>query len=346
MGCGASIESKESKLIDKDLANERKIMYREMKLLLLGTGDSGKSTIAKQMRYIHTTGFNEDEISNFKDILQQNVLSCINILCRQILEHDLKLDSENKTLLEKVDYFSEINPFELPLTSDLGKEIEMVWSNEQIKKFYVDVGRIFLPEVAGYCLSQVARISTDDFKPNEEDILKCRQRTTGMKETVFTVEDVKFRLLDVGGQKNERRKWIHYFEDVKTIIFCASLSDYDIDLAEEAGINRMHDSLKLWEEIINNPFFKNTSVVLFLNKNDIFKEKISRIPLTKCFPEYPGPNDYDKALEYIRNKYFVCVPAGRSVLAHVTTATDRENITVVFDAVRRTVIAQVLKMNY
>lgn len=52
--------------------------------------------------------------------------------------------------------------------------------------------------------------------------------------------------------------------------------------------NRMHESMKLFDSICNNKWFTDTSIILFLNKKDLFEEKIKRSPLTICYPEYPG----------------------------------------------------------
>ena len=52
--------------------------------------------------------------------------------------------------------------------------------------------------------------------------------------------------------------------------------------------NRMEESLKLFESIVNNRWFVETSVILFLNKKDLFEEKITTSPLTICFPDYSG----------------------------------------------------------
>ncbi|KAM9988702.1 hypothetical protein ACTFIY_004759 [Dictyostelium cf. discoideum] len=342
MGCNSSTEAKQSDKIDRTLYDEKKSQEREIKLLLLGSGDSGKSTIAKQMRYIHTKGFSNEEIATFVEIMHSNVLSSIQILIRNV-----PVDQLGSDLKEKANYYSSINPYELPLTPDIGLEIDRLWKNEAIQKlFSTNRAELNLPEVTAYCLDQVERISSETYTPTQEDVLRCRQRTTGMKETQFNVEDIKFRLIDVGGQKNERRKWMHYFEDVKSIIFCVALGDYDMNLVEDETINRMEDSLKLWNDIVNNPFFKNTSFVLFLNKNDIFREKIKKIPLVDYFPDYQGGFNYEKGIEYIRNKFFSSVPTATTIVAHVTTATDTENITIVFDAVRRNIIQSILKLHY
>lgn len=52
--------------------------------------------------------------------------------------------------------------------------------------------------------------------------------------------------------------------------------------------NRMHESMKLFDSICNNKWFTDTSIILFLNKKDLFEEKIKRSPLTICYPEYAG----------------------------------------------------------
>lgn len=135
-------------------------------------------------------------------------------------------------------------------------------------------------------------------------------------------------MFDVGGQRSERKKWIHCFEGVTAIIFCSSLSDYDLVLAEDEEMvpkksssfihsyyffsesdwtwldvlqqllywsflfpvlqNRMHESMKLFDSICNNKWFEETSIILFLNKKDLFEEKVKKSPLSICFPDYPG----------------------------------------------------------
>ena len=95
-------------------------------------------------------------------------------------------------------------------------------------------------------------------------------------------------MFDVGGQRSERKKWIHCFEGVTSIIFCVALSGYDLVLAEDEEMNRMMESMKLFDSICNNKWFVETSIILFLNKKDLFEDKIRHSPLTICFPEYKG----------------------------------------------------------
>jgi hypothetical protein len=63
--------------------------------------------------------------------------------------------------------------------------------------------------------------------PTTQDILRTRVKTTGIVEINFSFKDLNFRVFDVGGQRSERKKWIHCFEDVTAIIFIVALSEYD-----------------------------------------------------------------------------------------------------------------------
>jgi GTPase SAR1 family protein len=100
-----------------------------------------------------------------------------------------------------------------------------------------------------------------------------------------------FRFIDVGGQRAERRKWIHCFDDVVAVIFFASLSEYDQTLAEAIDTNRMSESISLFKQLLALKFFESTPVILFLNKYDLFEEKIKRVPLTVMYPQYKGKKE-------------------------------------------------------
>merc|ERR1712154_441940 len=95
-----------------------------------------------------------------------------------------------------------------------------------------------------------------------------------------------------GGQRSERNKWIHCFDSVTAVLFVASLSCYDQALFELDYVNAMQEALSLFDEICNSRWFKRTSLILFLNKSDLFKLKIAKKDLTVCFPDYQGQNTF------------------------------------------------------
>uniref|UniRef100_A0A3B4VGD9 Guanine nucleotide-binding protein G(o) subunit alpha n=1 Tax=Seriola dumerili TaxID=41447 RepID=A0A3B4VGD9_SERDU len=108
--------------------------------------------------------------------------------------------------------------------------------------------------------------------------------------------------------------------------------------------NRMHESLMLFDSICNNKFFIDTSIILFLNKKDLFAEKIKKSALSICFPEYTGPNTYEDAAAYIQAQFESKNRSpNKEIYCHMTCATDTGNIQVVFDAVTDIIIANNLR---
>jgi len=122
-------------------------------------------------------------------------------------------------------------------------------------------------------------------------------------------------------------------------------------LVEDDEMNRMVESMKLFDSICNNKWFVITSIILFLNKKDLFAEKIRRSPLTICFPDYQGSNTYEEAATYIQfqfeslNKRKDGPQAGqKEIYSHFTCATDTNNIRFVFDAVTDIIIKENLRI--
>ena len=106
-----------------------------------------------------------------------------------------------------------------------------------------------------------------------------RMRTTGIQEEAVLVDGVTFSIIDVGGQRNERKKWMHQFDSVTSVIFVASLSEYDQALFEDASMNRLTEALDLFADVANSKWFVNSSIILFLNKSDLFEQKIAHVDL-------------------------------------------------------------------
>ena len=109
-------------------------------------------------------------------------------------------------------------------------------------------------------------------------------------------------MLDVGGQRSERKKWIHCFDEAKAVIFIAALSDYDLFLFEDPTVNRMRESIRLFGSIANNRWFIAASMILFLNKSDIYTQKLQKgaTSIAVCFPTFEGnPLDYEETTTFI-----------------------------------------------
>jgi GTPase SAR1 family protein len=314
-------------------------MDREFKLLLLGGGESGKSTIAKQMKIIHLNGFTEEERKTYKDIIHSNVIMSMRALVLAAERLGVEILPENK---ERAAVFTTNSILaEQELTPKIGEHVKALWKDENIQKLLERSNEFQLNDSATYYFNEIDRL-IGDFTPTEQDVLRARAKTTGITEIEFDIEQSHFRMVDVGGQRSERKKWIHCFQEVTAVIFCAALSEYDLKLYEDETVNRMHEALKLFDEICNSRWFGNTSIVLFLNKSDLFKDKIQKVTLSVCFPDYDGGLDYDKGVKYITEKFVNLNRDTKSkqVYPHVTGATDTSNIKFVFAAVKDIILNQ------
>jgi len=193
-------------------------------------------------------------------------------------------------------------------------------------------------------LDKVIKLAKKDYVPDNDDILRSRHKTTGIYETELENEGSLINIIDVGGQRSERRKWMMCFPDVTAMIFCVSLSGYDLKLIEDNETNRIHEDIDLFGEIVNSKWFVKTPVIIFLNKSDLFEEKIKTVPLTVAFPEYDGEQNFDEGVEYIALKCKEKVKnPDKEVYRHTTCATDTSNIEMVWIAVYDIILNQNLQ---
>lgn len=114
---------------------------------------------------------------------------------------------------------------------------------------------------------------------------------------------------------------------VTAIVFVVAMDCYDLKLYEDENVNRMHESIQLFDEICNSKWFKDTALVLFLNKSDLFKEKIERVDLKVGFADYAGGCSFANASLYLQSKFkSLNRQPNKQIYIHLTCATDTENV--------------------
>uniref|UniRef100_A0A8C1IMH5 Guanine nucleotide-binding protein subunit alpha n=2 Tax=Cyprinus carpio TaxID=7962 RepID=A0A8C1IMH5_CYPCA len=365
MACCLSEEAKESKRInaeiERQLRRDKRDARRELKLLLLGTGESGKSTFIKQMRIIHGTGYTDEDKRGFTKLVYQNIFTSMQSMIRATetlkIGYKYEQNKANAMLVKEVD-IEKVSSFNQPYIS----AIKMLWTDPGIQEAYDRRREYQLYEKTGgqvnklsflltntqdvfNYLSDLDRIAEPSYLPTQQDVLRVRIPTTGIIEYPFDLQSIIFRMVDVGGQRSERRKWIHCFENVTSIMFLVALSEYDQVLVESDNENRMEESKALFRTIITYPWFQNSSVILFLNKKDLLEEKITYSHLVDYFPEFDGPQrDAQAAREFILKMFVDLNPdSDKIIYSHFTCATDTENIRFVFAAVKDTILQLNLK---
>uniref|UniRef100_A0A8C9U7T7 Guanine nucleotide binding protein (G protein), alpha transducing activity polypeptide 2 n=1 Tax=Scleropages formosus TaxID=113540 RepID=A0A8C9U7T7_SCLFO len=340
MGSGASAEDKKNKELEKQLQEDADKDSKTVKLLLLGkTQNSGSVGI------LHQGGYTKEEQMAFKSIIYGNILQSAMAIIQGMQQLGIDYGSPAASADgQKLQNLSD-SVEEGTMPPELAELIRRLWQDSGVQAAFERAAEYQLNDSAAYYLNELDRITKPEYVPSEQDVLRSRVKTTGIIEEQFSCKELHFRMFDVGGQRSERKKWIHCFEGVTCIIFCGALSAYDMVLVEDDEVNRMHESLHLFNSICNHKFFATTSIVLFLNKKDLFVEKIKKVHLSICFPDYDGPNTYEDASNYIKAQFedLNMKKGVKEIYSHMTCATDTKNVEIVFNAVTDIIIKENLK---
>jgi guanine nucleotide-binding protein subunit alpha len=330
---------------EKLLKEAKARMASQVKVLLLGSGDSGKSTVLKQMRLIHKIPFSPTEFEHYRQLIFDNLTRGLWYLLDAMEDMDLKVSEENLPHLDLLDGTRDIRDGE-PFPISYYQPLKSLWKDPSVQKAWERGNEAALPENLAYFFSALERLFNPTYYPTEQDIIRCRARTIGITETTFHLRDHEMLMVDVGGQKSERRKWIHCFQDVTSILFLVSLSGYDQCLVEDRDANQMQDAMTIWDSICHSQWFKQTSIILFLNKNDLFERKIATSDIKSFFPDFDGESGDAKAgRDYFKRRFAkLAQKAGRSkereIYIHITTATDTALLRVVMAAVEDSIVSK------
>jgi len=226
-------------------------------------------------------------------------------------------------------------------TSEVAADISAIWNDNSIKTLAAKISTLF--DSAPYFLENAQRLASEDYLPTDEDILRARTMTSGIVVVPFQSKDLKFELVDVGGQRSERKKWIQCFDNVTAVLFIISLSDFNQVLYEDNLTNRMRESEKLFGEILNCIFFRQTPFIVFFNKVDLFKEKLKFSKLSDYLPEYSGTQDYSEALRFLKRKYLrMNKNSSRDIYSFETTATDTNLVKIIFGSISEIILNKIL----
>lgn len=359
----AKRQRQQNKKIEQQIQKDKQVYRATHRLLLLGAGESGKSTLVKQMRILHEdTPFSEEEKRQKIEEIKKNIKDSMCTILNAMPTIDPPTVCASDETEEKRNWILEqyTNP-DFEYTEQFYDYCEDLWRDRGVIECFERSNEYQLIDCAKYFLDKIAVVRKEDFSPTEQDILRARVLTSGIFETKFRVDKVKFHMFDVGGQRDERRKWIQCFNDVTAIIFVAASSSYNMVLREDNTQNRLREALELFRSIWNNRWLRTISVILFLNKQDLLEDKIKsgKSKLEDYFPEFvhymippEAQPDIDNGAdrEFTRAKYFIRdnflqlsqqtnqgdskQHSGHHCYPHFTCAVDTENIRRVFNDCR------------
>ncbi|KAJ3387309.1 Guanine nucleotide-binding protein G(t) subunit alpha-2 [Lobulomyces angularis] len=330
--------------IKKEKAERRKIS----KLILLGSGDCGKSTVLKQMKILHKDGFSTEERNKFLLIIYNNIIDAIITLAKAAKELNVDIETKNHEFLKEVLNFTKEPEESMCISKELSTKISQLWQDPGIKLCWERGNEFNIQDNSNYFLDRVNEICSPNFLPDNEYILRSRLQTLKITETTFNILDAEYVVYDVGGQKSQRVFWAPYLSgDLQSIIFVSSVAAFDQTLIEDNSVNRMEDSLKLLETICANELLKTVPIILFLNKMDLLEIKLksSKSKLDQFFTDFheivgkPNASSRDmKTVKLYFKKKFHKKCLKHDTYTHFTTSTDTKLMKAVILAVNDIVL--------
>ena len=285
---------------------------QDIKLLMLGSGDSDKTVLLRQLRSIYI-GFSNEEKNELVQVIRINLISNIKTLVESF-------QNSGRSVPQNIEsYVDDINDLDLDdeeLTPEVADKIFTVWNNSEIKKVYEKDESYGINKNADFFLDNVKRIAQENYMPTNEDILKAYLRTSGISNLQLKIDNrINVELVDVGGQKINREAWQSCYKGVDILIYVASLSDFDQFMFEDDQTSRTADSINSFRSTANSPVFDKKPIFLILNNADVFEKKLKEIPdeFIKTYPDFTGNiKDVNACIEHVKRRYFRELPPNRN----------------------------------
>lgn len=203
----------------------------------------------QQMRLIHRVPFSSQEVESFRQLIFNNLTHGLKYALDSMEDMGLEVSPDNTEHIELIENANDLRDGEV-YPRHYYDALRLLWHDKGVQQAWERGNEAALPEKytlflssfsrldcvhssLGYFFSHLDRLFHPEYVPTEQDIVRCRARTIGITETVFQLREHEMLMVDVGGQKSERRKWIHCFQDVTSILFLVSLSGYDQCLVED-----------------------------------------------------------------------------------------------------------------
>ncbi|CAJ0577707.1 unnamed protein product, partial [Mesorhabditis spiculigera] len=310
------------------------------------TGECGKSTILKQMQILHSKGFAQNELAEKRQDVYSNIIVGMATIIRALDKFIYQLADQDREMdARRILAVAESEKSDHSFTPEVLMALHNLWKDPAIQKAFSRRSEFQIGDSFRHFMDDFDRIATPSYVPTVDDFLHIRVPTTGVVQVHITIQKCIFRVFDVGGQRSERRKWIHHFDDVNAVIYICAVNEYDQTLMEDNRTNRLQESMDLFETVCNSRWFKRASMILFLNKKDLFQDKIKLVPLTAYFRRYKGLNTYEEGMAFFEKEFIEmnAFKRHRRLYVHQTCATDTTQVQFVIDSVIDTVIGKNLR---
>ncbi|KAI8913300.1 guanine nucleotide binding protein, alpha subunit, partial [Gorgonomyces haynaldii] len=283
-------------------------------LLLLGSADSGKTTVVKQLIILHGKGFTEEQRQQTRNDIKHTLLKNSKLVLQEMVKRDIQIEPDLRELLK----LSEPDDSALQSLTRLS-ELEIL---KDLAKTAVIPG---FDDSSNASLIQRTRSQMMVFDPTT-DVLRSRRRTDNIYETQFMIQHRYWNIIDVAGQKDSRNRWTHYFEkNIHAVLYVLSAAGFCQVMEECPDMNRISDSIELFQSLLSNPNFKPPSYIIFFNKIDLLEDRLQKHKISDFIPAYQHPNTKEEYLKWLWSEFKKMASKSNptvSIYLFNTTATD------------------------
>jgi hypothetical protein len=279
-------------------------------LLLLGTEDSGKSTLMKSASLIFDSRPTTEKRKEIIKHVHKIVIKSMKILL-QWSEIYLSVPTfdRNQGIKSAILTHNDNDPLNPLISSAIGE----LWKNDPFVKTAYDRRReFFLSDGAAYFFDEIIRISEAKYVPTDQDILHVPITQTAVEQIEVAIDNQIVKIIECG-QKTEREKWVHLFERVHAVVFVASLADYDKIVEGDFKRNKLVESMALFHWVVNHPAFEYSAIVLVLTKKDLLENQLKKsgfrleghVHNESRFLDFVGEETPLNVIEYIKSKFLL-----------------------------------------
>lgn len=355
MGCVASQAPQEARR--QSVAPKAKSKARAdapvVEIVLCGQGESGKSTIFKQMRIIQAQeegragAFDKEERQRARQGVYDNVYGQMKLLVRAALAEEMEFDAPATADLARQLVAGDAAE---PGSASVGAMLKALWADSALKTTYDERDRLFnLNDGAGYFWNDLDRLYAPDYIPTDADLLRVRVRTQAADAAVFTYRSTPFRVVDLGGQRSERRDWKEALSSAYHVLFVSSLCEWDQKLREDFSQSRMVETQNLFTVLMRDPDTAGKGTTVLLNKLDLLRDKLrdeeKQAAFVRHFRDFRGTPTPQTAVAHITDMFLATARAAkRDVKVHAITAVETDSIKVAWRDVRALAMADALQM--
>jgi guanine nucleotide-binding protein G(o) subunit alpha len=274
-------------------------------LILCGAGESGKTTFTRQLKLSFLPlGISDEDRTSFIPTIRGNLIETMQCLLQWVEQNSGELPEE---LLDCAALVTSTNAFSAAFTNELADALAQLWSDPVVADAFEHKDETIIADHMDYFFGKLDALADEEYVPTDDDILRARIRTVGVKSVTFNAGRGLVRIYDVGGQKNERGKWERINAEVRGVIFCVSFADFDKPMFEELPnrVARIFDAIDIFADMVHKPKFAAAPIFFIANKFDMFTEKVTRSDcFVRVFPEYQGdPHNVDATAEFLTQKF-------------------------------------------